>query len=180
MSWADQTPSYQWDRSADGALGAPPDAPGWFCGMRLAVWPWRMLAGIVDYGLFFFIPWKLLSPYNQFFALLVCLSLSMLNSGLLAAWTMQSLGKRIFGLKIVQVRKGRDQEMYVTKMPIFVGLIRVPLHLIFDYAPCFIGFLAPIPNKSKATFADMMCRTLVYRDPRLPEPVQVRGVTQWP
>lgn len=170
-------PTWSWDRSHEGSLGIAPDRPGWFHGHRLAIWPWRVAAGIIDYGPPLVV-WGLISQLNNTLAWLVAGSMALFNSGFLAARTTQSLGKRVFGIRLVQVRKGPHHEVYVAYVPIWVGLVRVPLHYL-DFLPCGLGFLLPIMNKSKATIADMLTRTVNFRDPRLPSPQHIVGPTDW-
>lgn len=174
---SDQSPNWNWSNEAEGRLGAPVDPPGWFCGHRLATWPFRVMAGLIDYGLTFFLPYGCLGGTRLAWA--VCITLSLANSGFLAAYTSQSLGKRVVGIKMVWVKKGRDNGLYVVPVPVIVGLLRVVLHAL-DYAFCCIGFFLPLVNKSKGTFADYLTRCLNFRDPRLPRAEHgVVGVADW-
>jgi hypothetical protein len=176
----DITPGWAWSHEADGPLGAPPDQPGWYGGYRLAGWGWRVLAGFIDYGLTFAIPYGLLAPFNADIALVWALMLSCCHSGAMAAYTTQSLGKRLLGIRMVQVRKGFDGQLYLTKVPVIVGVLRVLLHA-FDIGCCIgPGLFLPIANKSKGFVADYCCRTLHFRDSRLPDLEQVDGPTEWP
>lgn len=169
--------NYQWDRSAEGALGAQSDGPGYFCGHKLAGWGWRMLGAIIDYGLFFVLPYGCLGGGRLAWFLAVTLTLG--NSGLLAAYTSQSLGKRLLGMNMVWVKRTANRDLYVVAVPWYVGLIRVPIHYL-DFACCGIGLVIPLVSKSHCTIADFMCRTMVFRDPNLPSPESnVTGTLEW-
>jgi hypothetical protein len=106
--------------------------------------------------------------------------LTLANSGFMAAYTSQSLGKKLLGMNMVWVKRDANRDLYVVPVNPIVGLIRVPLHFFFDFSCCCLGFLLPLVSKSHCTVADFMCRTLVFRDPNLPQPeLNITGTLEW-
>lgn len=170
-------PNWQWSRESEPGPGRQADEAGWFAGHRLASWPFRVAAGLVDYGLFFFLPWGVLHGTQA--AWVVAIALTMWNSGYMAAHTGQSLGKKMVGIRMVWCRRGRDGGLYVVPVPVGIGFLRVALHVL-DYSCCLIGFFLPLINRSSGTLADYVTRTLCFRDERLPEAtLGVQGRVEW-
>ncbi len=69
--------------------------------------------------------------------------------------TGQSLGKRALGIRLVGERSGQ---------PIGVGrtLVRQVAHLL-DALPLYVGYLWPLWDERRQTFADKACATIVVR-----------------
>lgn len=169
---------WNYDRSHDGPAGLIPDQKGYFHQNKLASAPWRWAAGFIDWGIIFFGSFFII--YNVVggdqIAYFVSLALAFFNSGFLAAKTTQSLGKRICGIQMVWVKVDQNQDAYVCYVPVWVGLLRVFLHYPLDWIPLAIGFwLIPVVSKSRCTISDFACRTVNYRDPRLPRPINLSG-----
>jgi uncharacterized RDD family membrane protein YckC len=75
------------------------------------------------------------------------------NSGLRQGVTGQSLGKRVVGIRLVGESTGR---------PIGLGraVVRLFAHLL-DTLPLYIGYLWPLWDERRQTFADKACATIV-------------------
>jgi len=69
--------------------------------------------------------------------------------------TGQSLGKEWVGITLLSERDGQ---------PIGPGMtfVRALAHIV-DALPCYIGFLWPLWDKKRQTFADKLCKTVVVR-----------------
>lgn len=69
--------------------------------------------------------------------------------------TGQSLGKRVLGIRLVDAATGR---------PVGVGraVLRQVAHLL-DTLPFLLGYLWPVWDEWRQTFADKVCSTLVVR-----------------
>lgn len=95
-----------------------------------------------------------------FFLLLMVVSLVVawvVNRGVLQGRSGQSVGKRLLGLRLV------DQ---VTLQPLGVGraLLRDVAHLLDGWS-LYIGYLWPLWDDRKQTFADKVVSTVVVREP---------------
>lgn len=77
------------------------------------------------------------------------------NVGMLQGRTGQSVGKKVLGIRLA--RAGSTE-------PIGLGLSigRQFVHIL-DALPCYLGFLWPIWDGEKRTFADMILTTRVYK-----------------
>ncbi len=175
-----------WDASSQGAIGMPADRPGNFRNLKLAPWWARVAAGIVDYGIVGFIPGAIgvgictalgvsTQPAIWFAYLLIAI-----NSGFLASYTTQSLGKRLLGIRMVQsVLDPHDPSgAYLRHVPLGTALLRLVLH-IFDTFPLPIGWFWPVVDRNNATFADKMTRVLNTRDDRADPERGLRGKREW-
>ena len=148
-----------------GGYGAPPPpppgpqygaAPGW-SGPPLAEWPDRALSNLIDY----FGPALVAGFVQNFvsFALGQLLYLVALGWGIynayLAGQSGQSTGKKQNGTRLVSEATGQ---------PIGggAGIGRFFLHIL-DAIPCFLGFLWPLWDAKKQTFADKIVSTVVVR-----------------
>lgn len=177
MTMPDVPPSWNWSRETEPGPGAQSDTPGYFAGYRLASFPFRAAAGAIDYGLFFFLPWGCLAGTKL--AWVVAITLTMANSGYMAAHTGQSLGKRICGIRMCWIKRGRDTGLYVVPVPVGIGFLRVGFHAV-DWSCCGIGFLLPLVNRSAGTLADYATRVFNFRDERLPAvTLGVVGPNEW-
>ena len=70
--------------------------------------------------------------------------------------TGQTLGKRIAGIRVLRRNTLRPTG--------FGGAFVRALAHVLDAVPCGAGFLAPLWDGTKGTFADRLCGTLVIRD----------------
>lgn len=91
--------------------------------------------------------------------LLIAVLLALVNTVVVQGWTGRSLGKSATGQRLVDSRARR---------PIGVGraFVRQLAH-IADALPCCLGFLWPLVDEQRRTFADMLTNTVVVRG-RLP------------
>jgi uncharacterized RDD family membrane protein YckC len=72
--------------------------------------------------------------------------------------TGQTPGKRIVGIRLLREQDG-------SALGFGLALGRRLLHVL-DALPCYLGFLWPLWDGRKQTFADKMTHTVVVRDPR--------------
>jgi uncharacterized RDD family membrane protein YckC len=174
-----QQPSYP---PLPAGYGAPPPAyggapggyaqaepPGWYMGHKLASWPQRVGAFLIDY-LVIVVPIgiavALVSPgRNQQSSggalvagllYLIGLGVWIYNRWFMAGRTGQSWGKQALGIKLLRMDNGQ---------PIGGGLAfaRDITHII-DGLPCYIGYLWPIWDNRRQTFADKIVSTVVIAD----------------
>lgn len=76
------------------------------------------------------------------------------NRGYLAGTTGQSWGKKLLNLRLVSEATGQ---------PIGFGmaLLRDILHFFVDFLPCLVGYLSPLWDAKRQTFADKIMKTVV-------------------
>ncbi|GAA5036955.1 hypothetical protein GCM10023258_39970 [Terrabacter aeriphilus] len=145
------------------------DRPGYLGEVKLASWPRRTLATAIDFLVTIYLPTLV---HNQNLALVITAVLVLINSVFLQARTYQSLGKVIMGVSLGRplYYEGRPNEM---ARPLYLRcLIRVLWHF-FDLI-LFIGFLRPLWNARRQTFADSITHTVVMVG-KLSPPVTARG-----
>ncbi|MEU9020974.1 RDD family protein [Actinomadura sp. NPDC048394] len=176
-------PGYGQPPAAQPAYGAPPaPAPAqpayqevhhhhYGSTGQLAEWGSRAGATIIDglvigapVGILYFIAILLMSSGSgggAFLGLLFLLVAAVIGFGG-GIWmiyqegtTGQTLGKRQMGIKVVSAQTGQVLG--------FGGAFVRRLAHIADSAACDIGFLWPLWDERKQTFADKMCNTLVVR-----------------
>jgi uncharacterized RDD family membrane protein YckC len=130
----------------------PRTGPG---GTRLALWPTRALSALVDWfgpgliaGLFF----QRASVGVATFALTLVLVWALYNAWL-AGTTGQSYGKRLAGTRLVRADNGQ----------LLGGWLAIGRHLlhILDALPCYLGYLWPLWDEKRQTFADKIVRSQV-------------------
>jgi uncharacterized RDD family membrane protein YckC len=177
----DQPPSYPPAPPPTG-YGPPPPAyggapggyaraepPGWYMGHKLASWPQRVGAFLIDY-LVIVVPIGIAiavgsAGRNQQstggalvagLLYLIGLGVWIYNRWFIAGRTGQSWGKQALGIKLLRMDNGQ---------PIGAGLAfaRDIAHLI-DGLPCYIGYLWPIWDSRRQTFADKIVSTVVIAD----------------
>jgi len=148
---------------------AQAEPPGWYMGHKLANWPQRVGAFLIDY-LVIVVPIgiavALVSPgRNQQstggalvagLLYLIGLGVWIYNRWFMAGRTGQSWGKQALGIKLLRMDNGQ---------PIGGGLAfaRDITHII-DGLPCYIGYLWPIWDNRRQTFADKIVSTVVIAD----------------
>jgi Mce-associated membrane protein len=147
------------DRSTNAAAGASPTAP-------LASWPARagalcldMLVGIGVIAVL--VPLVLTTPqrgwlwwvYMAVAAVIVLLMLA--NRWLLPTVTGWSLGRALFGIRVV--RRGDGAAVGFVRL-----LVRDLAHLL-DTCALLVGWLWPLWDSRNRTFADLLLRTEVHR-----------------
>ena len=156
------------------AYGTPPPAPGYSTpapapgygqmpapgyqppvdNLPYANWGKRVLSGLIDYigpGL---VAWLLFLAVRPLGVILYLAALAWTVYNLvIQGQTGQSTGKRIAGTKLVLAATGQ---------PVGVGLSigRAFVHII-DGIPCYIGYLWPLWDSKRQTFADKILNTYV-------------------
>jgi uncharacterized RDD family membrane protein YckC len=135
--------------------GSPP--PGFAGGPELASWGLRVQSALVD-----FVGPYLVADFVQFAIsrpLGLLLSLAALGWALynayLAGTTGQSTGKKMAGTRLVRAQDGQ-----IVGGGLAIG--RYFVHIL-DGLPCFLGFLWPLWDAKKQTFADKILGTLVIK-----------------
>jgi uncharacterized RDD family membrane protein YckC len=136
--------------------GAP--APGGYAGppMPYAEWPKRAYAALID----FVGPWILVALiYRGSTALGTILWLAALAWGIYNAYlggqTGQSYGKKIAGTRLLLEATGQPPGGGL-------GIGRFFLHIV-DSIPCYVGYLWPLWDSKKQTFADKLVKTVVVK-----------------
>jgi uncharacterized RDD family membrane protein YckC len=120
----------------------------------LAEWPQRALGGLID----FVAPWLVVGVISQasdvlgFFAWIASLVWFFYNA-YLNGTTGQSIGKQTVGLKVVSAETGQT-------IGGGMGVVRAILHIV-DSIPCYVGYLWPLWDGKKQTFADKIVKTVV-------------------
>lgn len=79
----------------------------------------------------------------------------LVNSGVRQGATGQTIGKRALGIRLVGVS---------TRQPVGPGrsVLRLVAHLL-DTLPFLLGYLWPVWDERRQTFADKVCSTIVVR-----------------
>jgi uncharacterized RDD family membrane protein YckC len=141
-----------------GGYGNPmapiPAPPGEWAGPPLAEWPARALGAVID-GVIGWIPQFLLSKmgaplFGQLVGLVIWLYFMYLQGT-----TGQTPGKKVAKIKLL-----READGQVVGFPLAIG--RGILHIV-DLIPCGVGFLWPLWDKKKQTFADKIVSTVVIK-----------------
>jgi uncharacterized RDD family membrane protein YckC len=147
------------------AYGAPPPAYGMPpAGMPPALpyaqWPQRVLASLIDSApviVVYII--AAISGSGALLALfyLVALGWSIYNAGVQQGTTGYSLGKGIVGIKLISEETGQ---------PVGTGLAigRIFVHILDGF--CLIGYLWPLWDAKRQTFADKSLNTVVITAPK--------------
>jgi len=136
-----------------GGMSSIPAPPGQWAGPPLAEWPQRVLAGLID-GAIVAVPYLILIRMSVGLALLVNLGLTVYLQHMQGT-TGQTPGKKVIGLRLL-----READGQVLGFPAAIG--RYILHLI-DAAACFVGYLWPIWDAKRQTFADKIIGSVVIR-----------------
>jgi uncharacterized RDD family membrane protein YckC len=137
--------------------GAPPPygAPGYSPSGQLATWGYRVGGFVLDW-LIFYVPAGLIGLATGSQAVRTLLSvIAFLIVGYLNGATGQTPGKKIVGLRLVRERDGQ-------LLGGGMGIVRGIAHLL-DSLSCLIGWLWPLWDKKRQTFADKICGTVVLR-----------------
>lgn len=137
-----------------------PAHPGQAMMPELAGWPQRVLALIIDFGIVFVIygvGFVLSGPIGDFMAILGWLAGFgfYLWQLVIQGQTGQTIGKKAIGIRLLSESTGQ---------PIGAGLsiARYFVHIV-DSLPCYLGFLWPLWDAKKQTFADKILGTLVVK-----------------
>lgn len=146
----------------------PASAPGFGYGsaptQQLASWPIRVASYLID-GLVVAIPGGIVYGVGasigggtgallMLVGTLVYLGVWVWNSGIKQGTTGQSIGKGVVGTRLVSEETGQ---------PVGTGmsLVRYLLHVLDSF--CLIGYLWPLWDEKRQTFADKIVKTLVVK-----------------
>jgi uncharacterized RDD family membrane protein YckC len=156
---------------APAAGGYVPDRPGFYMGRTLANWPQRVGAYLIDYliaAIPAFLAVLLFSGTNSgespsagaglvaFLLYLTSLGIWIYNRVIQMGRTGQSWGKQVLNLRLVRMADGQ---------PMGGGMCFVrDLAHILDALPCYIGYLFPIWDARRQTFADKVMNTVVLSE----------------
>jgi len=163
-AYGQQPPAYGQQPPAYGQQpGYPPPAPygqpaaGGWQGPPLASWGLRVQSSFIDY----FGP-AILGSFVQLFIsrpLGLLISLAAFGWALYNAYqsgvTGQSYGKKIAGTRVLREADGQV-------LGGGLGIGRYFLHIL-DAIPCYIGFLWPLWDAKKQTFADKLAKSVVIK-----------------
>src|SRR6266511_2402584 len=155
------------------APGAYPSAqgeqPGYYMGHQLANWIQRVGAYLIDFAAYFVavvvaaVLQANAGPDGSGTAVLIssllylaAIGIWIYNRCILAGRTGQSWGKQALGLKLLRMDNGQ---------PIGGGMafVRDIAHIL-DSLPCYLGYLWPIWDNRRQTFADKVISTVVIAD----------------
>jgi uncharacterized RDD family membrane protein YckC len=143
-----QPPQYAYGQQPYGGPGYSPSG-------QLATWIYRVGGLILDW-LIFYVPAGLIGLATGSQGVRTLLSIvAFLIIGYLNGATGQTPGKRIVGLRLVRERDGQ-------LLGGGMGIVRGIAHLL-DSLSCLIGWLWPLWDKKRQTFADKICGTVVLR-----------------
>jgi len=156
---------------APAAGGYVADQPGFYMGRALANWPQRVGAYLIDY-LIAAIPAFLAvilfsgtdpgetpsagAGFVAFLLYLLSLGIWIYNRSIMMGRTGQSWGKQVLNLRLVRMADGQ---------PMGGGMCFVrDLAHILDALPCYIGYLFPLWDARRQTFADKIMSTVVLSE----------------
>ena len=157
--------------AAPGPGGYVQDPPGYYMGRTLANWPQRVGAYLIDYliaAIPAFLAVILFSGTDPgetpsagaglvaFLLYMVSLGIWIYNRAIQMGRTGQSWGKQVLNLRLVRMADGQ---------PMGGGMcfLRDLAHII-DAIPCYIGFLFPLWDARRQTFADKIMSTVVLSE----------------
>jgi uncharacterized RDD family membrane protein YckC len=142
---------YRWGSQPGPATPSEPGKPA------LALWWDRAMAGLVDFFGLYLVGLALYYLVDHTVGQLVMLLSYLwgLYNGYLQGQTTQSVGKRLIGLATVREQDGKP-------IGAGAGFGRAFLHLL-DAIPCGVGFLFPLWDRKRQTFADKIMGTIVVR-----------------
>jgi uncharacterized RDD family membrane protein YckC len=156
---------------APAAGGYVADQPGYYMGRQLANWPQRVGAYLIDY-LIAAIPAFLAvilfsgtdpgetpsagAGFVAFLLYLVSLGIWIYNRAILQGRTGQSWGKQVLNLRLVRMADGQP-------MGGGMAFVRDLAHIL-DALPCYIGYLFPLWDARRQTFADKIMSTVVLSE----------------
>ncbi len=172
-----QPPPYGTPAQAGYGQPAPPpggyvaDQPGYYMGRTLANWPQRVGAYLIDYliaAIPAFVAVLLFSGTDPgespsagagvvaFLLYLVSLGVWIYNRAIQQGRTGQSWGKQVLNLRLVRMADGQP-------MGGGMAFVRDLAHII-DALPCYIGYLFPLWDTRRQTFADKIMNTVVLSE----------------
>jgi len=142
------------------AYGAPgggmPAAPGQWVGPPLATWGQRASANIIDYFGPVVLAGVIFQMSSGLGSLLYVAAFAWgIYNAYLGGQTGQSTGKKMQGLRLL-----REQDGQIIGGG--MGIARFFVHIV-DALPCYLGFLWPLWDAKKQTFADKILSTVVIK-----------------
>jgi len=165
------TPAQPGYHPTPAAGGYVADPPGYYMGRTLANWPQRVGAYLID-NLIASIPAFLAvilfsgtqpgenpsagAGLVAFLLYLVSLGIWIYNRAILAGRTGQSWGKQVLNLRLVRMADGQP-------MGGGMAFVRDLAHIV-DALPCYIGYLFPLWDARRQTFADKIMSTVVLSE----------------
>src|ERR671915_174283 len=164
-------PGYGQPPAAPAAGGYVPDQAGYYMGRALANWPQRVGAYLIDYliaAIPAFLAVILFSGTDPgetpsagasvvaFLLYLVSLGIWIYNRAIQQGRTGQSWGKQVLNLRLVRMADGQP-------MGGGMAFVRDLAHIV-DALPCYIGFLFPLWDARRQTFADKIVSTVVISE----------------
>lgn len=166
-SYPPPPPSYGRPPGGYGGAYGNVEPAGFYMGHRLANWPQRVGAYLIDL-LTVLVPWGIavglgVGGSDRGAAVgigsllyLIGIGLWIYNRWIQQGRTGQSWGKQALGLKLLRMDNGQ---------PIGAGLsvARDLLHFV-DFVACYVGFLWPIWDPRRQTFTDKIISTVVIAD----------------
>ena len=130
---------------------APPGPAG-----QLANWGNRFVGGFIDYAIFGILAGIFRPISTGLYILLTLAGLAWtIYNKIIEGRTGQSIGKRVAGTRLIRENDGQ---------PVGAGMaIARWLAHILDGLPCLIGYLWPLWDNKRQTFADKICSTVVVK-----------------
>lgn len=135
--------------------GGMPAAPGQWAGPPLAGWPERVGASLVD-SLVIVVPGVILGLISEPLGLLAYIGIW------LYLMYMQGTTGQTVGKKVLNIRLLREADGQVVGFGMSIG--RAIVHVV-DAIPCYVGYLWPLWDAKKQTFADKILKTVVIVQP---------------
>jgi uncharacterized RDD family membrane protein YckC len=136
---------------AQGGYGAP--GPGYGGGPQLADWGTRAGGYLVDFGISFAVQF-LVGLVDPALGQLVGFAV-FLYFGYLTGTTGQTPGRKVVGIRVLREADGQV-------LGPGAGIGRGFLHIL-DALPLLLGFLWPIWDRKKQTFADKIIKSVVVK-----------------
>lgn len=145
--------------------------PGSFNGQTLVAWPQRVLATLVDaafYIVLYIVVIIVAATLGRIPVLGILIDLVLYvailgagiwNFGYRQGKTGQSIGKAIIGIRVVGTQNGGQA------IGFGLSFVRQIAHFL-DGLPCYIGYLWPLWDPMKQTFADKVMSTVVIPGPK--------------
>ena len=165
-----QPPPDPFTTANTGAADAPlNNTPGWYYNLQLASWPRRTIATLIDFAIPAFI-----ANIPDDVGYVIAIVFILINSVFLQARTYQSLGKLITGIALVWPAFYRPENRSIASRPSYLRcLVRISLHILDSL--CLVGFVRPLWDRKRQTFADSIAHTLVTRKPPTPSETAPAG-----
>jgi uncharacterized RDD family membrane protein YckC len=137
----------------------------------LANWGWRFLGGVIDYGPIWVLSLVLaqvnipIGDRDLNVGLVIFILVIAVNNVYLQGMTGQSIGKRVLGLQLVRMVVSQRGEQKLVLPGVGRALRRQLFHIV-DAVVFYIGFLVPLISRNRQTWADMIAKTVVLKEPQ--------------